>query len=86
MHAMHIKDSRVVVLGATGNVGWGAARALLRRGARIFVVTRRREQPDWLAVPEQVEVVLGDLGTPEGAGSAKASPSSDAGSAPQNSG
>ncbi len=68
---MHIKDSTVVVLGGTGNVGWGAARALLGQGARVFAVTRSPEQaqtlPTSLGAPERVQAVVGDLGTPEGA-------------------
>lgn len=68
---MHIADSTVVVLGSTGNVGWGAARALLRRGARVIAVTRSPAQalalPAELGAPERVQAVVGDLGTSEGA-------------------
>ncbi len=68
---MHIEDSTVVVLGGTGNVGWGAARALLGRGARVLAVTRSQEQarvlPAALGAPERAQGVVGDLSTPEGA-------------------
>lgn len=68
---MQIEDSTVVVLGGTGNVGWGAARALLARGARVLAVTRSPEQahslPASLGAPERVQAVVGDLSTPEGA-------------------
>lgn len=68
---MHIADSTVVVLGGTGNVGWGAARALLRRGARVIAVTRSPAQalalPAELGAPERVQAVVGDLGTSDGA-------------------
>jgi len=68
---MRIQDSKVVVLGITGNVGWGAARALLERGARVVGVTRSDAQaqalPASLDAPDRVEAVVGDLSTPEGA-------------------
>lgn len=68
---MHITDSPVVVLGGTGNVGWGAARALLGQGARVLAVTRSQEQahalPTSLGAPERVQAVVGDPSTPEGA-------------------
>lgn len=63
--------STVLVFGVTGNVGYGAARALLAAGARVIAVTRSHEQaqalPGLLGAPERTQAVVGDLGTPEGA-------------------
>lgn len=68
---MKLTDSTAVVLGATGNVGWGAARAFLKRGARVVAVTRSPEHaaglPASLGAPDRVTALVADMSTPEGA-------------------
>lgn len=68
---MSVTDSIAVVLGVTGNVGWGAARAFLGQGARVVAVTRdaerARELPAQLGAPARVTALVGDLSSPEGA-------------------
>jgi NAD(P)-dependent dehydrogenase (short-subunit alcohol dehydrogenase family) len=68
---MHLAGRTAVVLGVTGNVGWGAAKAFLKHGARVVGVTRSPEQaralPDLLGAPDRVTALVADLSTPEGA-------------------
>jgi len=66
-----IETSTALILGATGNVGWGAALAFLDRGAQVIVVSRDAERaaslPETLGAPDRVTALVGDLSTPEGA-------------------
>ena len=55
----------VLVTGATGNVGRQVVSQLLRRGARVRALTRN---PGAARLPEEVEVVRGDLSVPEALG------------------
>lgn len=68
---MTLANSTAVVLGATGNVGWGAARAFLKHGARVVAVSRNadqaRELPAQLGAPDRVIGLAADMSTPEGA-------------------
>lgn len=52
----------VLVTGATGRVGRGVVAELLRAGARVRALTRR---PDSAGLPEEAQVVRGDLENPE---------------------
>jgi len=65
------RPATALVLGATGNVGWGAARAFLARGDRLIVVSRDAERaatlPAELGAPERVTALVADLGDPESA-------------------
>jgi uncharacterized protein YbjT (DUF2867 family) len=54
--------SFVLVTGATGNVGRHVVLQLLREGARVRALTRN---PTSAGLPREVEVVRGDLSTPE---------------------
>jgi uncharacterized protein YbjT (DUF2867 family) len=53
---------RVLVIGATGNVGRQVVSQLQATGAQVRALTRH---PDAAGVPPQVEVVRGDLNLPE---------------------
>lgn len=50
---------KILVTGATGNVGSAVVAELLKRGAKIRMLTRK--QPEENKVPAGIEVVLGDL-------------------------
>lgn len=73
MHNQGVKleGSTALILGATGNVGWGAALALLEDGARLIVVSRDQARaadlPGQLGALERVTSLVADLGVPEGA-------------------
>jgi uncharacterized protein YbjT (DUF2867 family) len=54
--------NRILVIGATGNVGRHVVHQLAATGARFRVMTRRPDAAGW---PPQVEVVRGDLTVPE---------------------
>lgn len=54
--------SRILVTGATGNVGREIVSQLAAKGAQVRALTRR---PDGARLPSQVEVVRGDLTVPE---------------------
>jgi len=54
--------NRILVIGATGNVGRQVVSQLVARGARCRAMTRN---PDAAGLPPQVEVVRGDLTVPE---------------------
>ena len=54
--------NRILVIGATGNVGRQVLSQLVFTNTRIRVLSRN---PDAAAVPPQVEVVRGDLTLPE---------------------
>lgn len=68
---MHHRPTTALILGATGNVGWGAARAFLQRGARLIVVSRDTQRatalPEELGAPDRVTSLVADLGDPGGA-------------------
>src|ERR1700722_12794092 len=54
--------SRTLVIGATGNVGRRAASQLAGSGQQVYALTRK---PDEALLPQQVEVVRGDLTLPK---------------------
>ncbi len=54
---------KVLVTGATGNVGSLLVPELIKRGADVRIFTRK--QPNQDAVPKEVEVAIGDLLDPE---------------------
>jgi uncharacterized protein YbjT (DUF2867 family) len=54
---------RVLVTGATGNVGRFVVQQLVAAGAQVRAMTRRPEEARF---PEAVETVFGDLSDPEG--------------------
>jgi uncharacterized protein YbjT (DUF2867 family) len=54
--------NRVLVVGATGNVGRPVVSQLLARGAQVRALARN---PDTAGLPPQVEVARGDLTIPE---------------------
>src|SRR5215475_4306515 len=54
--------NRVLVFGATGNVGRQVVSQLMARGAEVRAMSRT---PEAAALPSQVEVVRGDLSFPE---------------------
>jgi uncharacterized protein YbjT (DUF2867 family) len=53
---------RVLVIGATGNIGGEVVRQLVERGVAVRAMSRR---PDTAALPPGVDVVAGDLTRPE---------------------
>jgi uncharacterized protein YbjT (DUF2867 family) len=55
-------ENLVLVTGATGNVGRHVVSQLIREGARVRALTRN---PESAGLPEEVEVVRGDLTAPE---------------------
>ena len=62
---------RSVVFGATGNVGWGAAKAFLRAGAEVLLPTRSSEGAqrlqEELSAEGQVKALVVDVSEPGGA-------------------
>ena len=54
---------RVLVTGATGNVGSLLVPELIKRGAGVRIFTRKQPNPD--AYPKTVEIAIGDLLDPE---------------------
>jgi uncharacterized protein YbjT (DUF2867 family) len=54
---------KVLVTGATGNVGSLLVPELIKRGADVRIFTRN--QPNQDAFPKEVEVAVGDLLDPE---------------------
>ena len=54
---------KVLVTGATGNVGKLLVKQLIDRGAEVRIFTRKEPQQDLF--PEQVEVAIGDLLDPD---------------------
>jgi uncharacterized protein YbjT (DUF2867 family) len=54
--------NRVLLIGATGNVGRQVLSQLLATGAQVRVLAR---DPDTISLPPQVEVACGDLTVPE---------------------
>src|SRR4030095_1543184 len=54
--------NRVLVIGATGNVGGQVVSQLLSTGAQVRPLTRN---PDMAGLPPQVEMMRGDLTVPE---------------------
>src|SRR4030095_14978902 len=54
--------NRILVIGATGNVGPSGVTQLPACGARVRAMVR---DPDTAALPPQVEVLRGDLTVPE---------------------
>lgn len=68
-----LEGMMTVVAGGTGNVGFFLVDAFLRAGAHVVVPTRSQSKYDRLlsrlpaAARAQVEAVLTDIGTPEGA-------------------
>ena len=50
---------KVLVVGATGEVGSELVKALLQRGAEVRAFTRKQRKPD--AFPDAVEIAVGDL-------------------------
>jgi uncharacterized protein YbjT (DUF2867 family) len=54
--------NRILVVGATGNVGRQVVSQLMDKGAQVRVLARN---PDTAGLPPQVEVVRGDLTVPE---------------------
>ena len=54
--------NRVLVIGATGNVGRQVVSQLASTGARIRAMTRK---PDTAGLPPQIEVMRGDLSFPD---------------------
>jgi uncharacterized protein YbjT (DUF2867 family) len=60
-------DARVLVVGASGNVGRHVVGALRAAGARVRALTRR---PQAGGLPPDVEVLAGDLTAPESLGPA----------------
>jgi uncharacterized protein YbjT (DUF2867 family) len=56
------KTMKVFVVGATGRVGTEVVKALLLRGAGVRAFTRKQPTPG--AVPDAVEIALGDLSDP----------------------
>jgi uncharacterized protein YbjT (DUF2867 family) len=54
--------NRILVIGATGNVGRHVVDQLAATGAEFRAMTRN---PDAASLPSQVEVVRGDLDVPE---------------------
>jgi uncharacterized protein YbjT (DUF2867 family) len=54
--------NRILVIGATGNVGRHVVSQLTATGARFRAMTRN---PDSLRLPREVDVVRGDLAVPE---------------------
>jgi uncharacterized protein len=65
--SVDLKDSRVLLTGATGGIGHAIARALHGRGASLLVTGRRRELLDELAseLGDRVEPIAADLANPE---------------------
>jgi uncharacterized protein YbjT (DUF2867 family) len=59
---MREKTMKVLVIGATGEVGSEVVQALLQRGAGVWAFTRKQRKPD--TFPNAVEMALGDLGDP----------------------
>ena len=55
-------DTTVLVTGATGRVGRVLVRKLLLRGYRVRALVRQREGSDAEAIPQSVELVVGDVG------------------------
>lgn len=53
---------RVLVIGATGEVGSKLVKALLQRGAEVRAFTRKQRKPD--AFPDAAEIAVGDLSDP----------------------
>src|SRR5207249_4239383 len=54
--------NRVLVIGATGNVGHQVVSQLVSTGAQVRAMTRN---PDTAGLPPQVEMMRGDLTVPE---------------------
>ena len=59
---------KVLVVGATGEVGSELVKALLQRGAEVRAFTRKQRKPD--AFPDAVEIAVGDLSDPVSVGEA----------------
>jgi uncharacterized protein YbjT (DUF2867 family) len=53
---------KVLVTGATGEVGSELVKVLVQRGANVRAFTRKQRKPD--AFPRAVEMAIGDLGDP----------------------
>lgn len=65
-----LDGARVLVFGATGNVGYGAAAACLEAGARVVAPTRTEQKATSLCEGLSngaLTVVVGDVSDPEGA-------------------
>jgi uncharacterized protein YbjT (DUF2867 family) len=56
------KTMKVLVTGATGEVGVELVNTLLHRGAEVRAFTRKRRRPD--GFPDAVEIAVGDLSDP----------------------
>lgn len=67
---MTARGSRVVVFGATGNVGYGAATAFLEAGAKVLAPTRGEDGAGRLReafAERDLSPVVGDVSDPDGA-------------------
>lgn len=66
-----IEGTTAVVLGGTGHVGWGVAKALLARGVKVIAPTRAADSLEPLAASlgghPRLHLVVGDMSTLDGA-------------------
>jgi 3-oxoacyl-[acyl-carrier protein] reductase len=63
-------DSQSLVFGASGNIGYGVARAILAKGGRVVLPTRSAESAARLEADfpgEQARIVIGDVSSAAGA-------------------
>jgi NAD(P)-dependent dehydrogenase (short-subunit alcohol dehydrogenase family) len=80
-----LKGSRCLVVGATGNIGRGAAKAFLNHGAgTVVIVGRSREKlagitNGYLGGDKRILQIVADVSTPEGAEKAAREVSSEVG-------
>jgi NAD(P)-dependent dehydrogenase (short-subunit alcohol dehydrogenase family) len=66
-----MRAPRVVVMGISGNIGWGVAHALLARGVDVVGITRSKASCDNIAAslddPKNLTLEVGDLSDPASA-------------------
>jgi NAD(P)-dependent dehydrogenase (short-subunit alcohol dehydrogenase family) len=64
----HLANKRVVVTGATGNIGWGVAKAALDEGADVTAIVRSSSAAETVAASlghsKNLSFEVGDLGKP----------------------
>jgi short-subunit dehydrogenase len=80
-----LKGNNCLIIGATGNIGRGAAKAFLQHGAERVIILGRQEHKlmdlarDYLDNDDRLLVISSDLSTPEGAQTAQQEVKSEAG-------